>query len=86
MDRNSTNFFGQESTIDIQRSSWTTQHNHKTTFNAGDLIPFFVDTDILPAMTIKNKTAVLVRMTTPKYPVMDNLYMDTYYFKVTPIS
>lgn len=82
MNRNATNFFAQESTIDINRSMWKTNHNHKTTFNNGQLIPFFIDTDILPAMTIKNRTAVLCRMSTPKYPVMDNLYLDTYYFKV----
>lgn len=82
MNRNQTNFFAQEATIDIQRSMWTTDHNHKTTFNNGQLIPFFVDTDILPGMTIKNTTSVLIRMQTPKYPIMDNLYLDTYYFKV----
>lgn len=82
MDRNTTNFFAQESTIDINRSMWERHFNHKTTFNNGDIIPFYVDTDILPGMTIKNKTAVLIRMSTPKYPVMDNLYLDTYYFKV----
>lgn len=82
MDRNTTNFFAQESTIDIQRSTITRNFNHKTTFNTGDIIPFYTDTDILPATTIKNKTAVLIRMSTPKYPVMDNLYLDTYYFKI----
>lgn len=82
MHRNETNFFAQESTIDIQRSMWKTNHNHKTTFNNGELIPFYIDTDVLPGVTIKNKTAVLCRMSTPKYPVMDNLYLDTYYFKV----
>lgn len=81
MDRN-TNFFDTEATIEIQRSGWKTKHNHKTTFNNGDLTPFYVDTDVLPAMTIKNKTAVLIRMQTPIYPTMDNLYLDTYYFKV----
>lgn len=82
MNRNSTNFFANESTIDIQRSMWNTNHNHKTTFNAGELVPFFVDTDVIPGMTVKNTTAVLIRMQTPKYPIMDNLYLDTYWFKV----
>lgn len=82
MNRNTTNFFAEEATIDIQRSMWTTNHNHKTSFNNGELIPFFVDTDIIPGMTIKNTTAILIRMSTPKFPTMDNLYLDTYYFKV----
>lgn len=82
MNRNTTNFFAEEATIDIQRSMWTTSENHKTTFNTGDLIPFYVNTDILPGMTLKTTTAVLIRMSTPIYPIMDNLYLDTYYFKV----
>lgn len=75
-------FFNVEPTIDIQRSGWTTQHTHKTTFNAGDLVPFFVDTDILPGMTIKQRSTFLIRTQTPLYPTMDNMYFDYYYFKV----
>lgn len=75
-------FFNVEPTIDIQRSGWTTQHTHKTTFNAGDLIPFFVDTDILPGMTVKQRSTFLIRTQTPLYPTMDNMYFDYYYFKV----
>lgn len=68
-------------TIDIPRSHWTRSWTHKTSFNAGKLVPFYVDGDIIPGTTIKNKTSIIVRMTTPLYPVMDNLYLDTYYFK-----
>lgn len=68
-------------TIDVQRSHWTRNWTHKTSFNAGKLIPFYIDGDIIPGTTIKNKTSIVVRMTTPLYPVMDNLYLDTYYFK-----
>lgn len=80
--RNQTNFFAEESTINIQRSVWRQNFNHKTTFNTGQIIPFYVDSDIMPGQTIKNKTAVLIRMSTPIYPTMDNLFLDTYYFKV----
>lgn len=80
--RNQTNFFAEESTINIQRSVWKQNFNHKTTFNTGQIIPFYVDSDIMPGQTIKNKTAILIRMSTPQYPTMDNLYLDTYYFKV----
>lgn len=82
MDRNS-DFFGEEVGIFAQRSQLPTRtFTHKTSFNMGELIPFYTDSDILPGMTIKNTTAVLIRMSTPKYPIMDNLYLDTYYFKV----
>lgn len=82
MDRN-TNFFGEEIGIFANRSQLPTRtFTHKTSFNMGELIPFYVDSDILPGMTIKNTTSVLIRMSTPKYPIMDNIYLDTYYFKV----
>lgn len=81
MNRNQLSFT-QEPTIEIMRSMWPISFNHKTTFNAGELVPFYCNPDILPGMTIKNKTAVLIRMSTPLYPTMDNLYLDTYYFKV----
>lgn len=82
MDRN-TDFFGEEVGIFANRSQLPTRtFTHKTSFNEGELIPFYTDSDILPGMTIKNTTAILIRMSTPKYPIMDNLYLDTYYFKV----
>lgn len=68
-------------TIETPRSSWVRDFNHKTSFNAGYLVPFYVDTDIIPGTTIKNETSIVIRMATPLYPVMDNLYLDTYWFK-----
>ena len=70
-------------TIETPRSVWDRKIIHKTSFNMGYLIPFFVDMDIIPGTTIKNKTSIVCRMTTPLYPIMDNLYLDTYYFKVS---
>lgn len=80
MSRND-NAYNVVDTIDTPRSHWTRNWTHKTSFNAGKLIPFYVDGDIIPGSTIKNKTSIVVRMTTPLYPVMDNVYLDTYYFK-----
>lgn len=68
-------------TIDVPRSHWSRNWTHKTSFNAGKLVPFYIDGDIIPGTTIKNKTSVVVRMNTPLYPIMDNLYLDTFYFK-----
>lgn len=68
-------------TIDVPRSHWSRNWTHKTAFNAGKLVPFYIDGDIIPGTTIKNKTSVVVRMNTPLYPIMDNLYLDTFYFK-----
>lgn len=50
-----------------------------TTFDSGKLIPFFVD-EVLPGDTFQIDTSAIVRMTTPKYPVMDDAYIDFYYF------
>lgn len=56
--------------------------SHKTTFNVGDIIPIYTDMDILPGDTVQMDMAELVRMATPIYPVMDNSYMDIYWFFV----
>jgi hypothetical protein len=49
--------------------------------NAGQLIPFYVD-EVLPGDTFSVDQAAIIRMTTPIFPVMDNCYMDVYYFNV----
>lgn len=81
MDRNTENAYGELDTIETPRSVWNRRFTHKTSFNAGYLIPFLVDTDIIPGTTIKNTTSIVIRMSTPMFPIMDNLYLDTFYFK-----
>ena len=81
MNRNTEQAYGVLDTIEAPRSTWHRNFNHKTSFNAGLLVPFYFNMDILPGTTIKNKTSIVCRMATPIYPVMDNLYLDTYYFK-----
>ena len=82
MNRNSQSHFANTPTVDISRSKFDRSFTHKTTFNAGDLIPFYVDTNILPGDTVKMNTAMVVRMMTPITPVMDNAEIDTYFFFV----
>lgn len=81
MDRNTEQAYSELDTIKAPRSVWERKFNHKTTFNAGQLIPFYFNMDIIPGTTIKNKTSIVCRMQTPVFPIMDNLYLDTYYFK-----
>jgi hypothetical protein len=50
-----------------------------TTFDSGKLIPFYVD-EVLPGDTFSIDTAAIIRMTTPKYPVFDDAFIDFYYF------
>lgn len=79
--RNTEDRYGLMDKVERPRSTWHREQTHKTTFNAGMLVPFFLDMDIIPGTTIKNRTSMVVRMTTPLNPTMDNLYLDTYYFK-----
>ena len=81
MNRETELHFGNVPTIDIPRCKLKKKHDHKTTFNCGDIIPIYVD-DILPGTTVKMEMASLVRMMTPIAPVMDNAYMDVMFFFV----
>ena len=54
---------------------------HKTTCNAGKLIPIFCE-KYMPGDTFRIDTRTLARMTTPIAPVMDNAYMDIAFFAV----
>ena len=52
-----------------------------TTINEGDLVPIYYD-EVLPGDTARIHLNGLIRMSTPIYPIMDNCYMDTYFFFV----
>jgi len=79
--KHSQSHFASVPKAEIQRSSFDRSSGVKTTFDAGQLIPFFVD-EALPGDTFNLKTAGFCRMATPIYPVMDNMYLDTFYFAV----
>lgn len=66
---------------DIPRSQFRRQSSHKTTFNAGLLIPVYVD-EVLPGDSINLKMTAFCRLATPTTPVMDNLHLDTFWFFV----
>lgn len=80
MNRNAEKHFANVPSIDIQRSTFTLEQEHKTTFNVGDIIPFFTYTDILPGDTFKVNLSFVMRLQTPINPTMDNLYADIYWF------
>jgi len=66
---------------DIPRSSFDRSHGLKTTFDAGYLIPILVD-EALPGDTFNCHLTAFARLATPIHPIMDNLYMDTFFFAV----
>lgn len=65
----------------IQRSSFDRSHAGKTTFNASALIPIFVD-EALPGDTFNLKATFFARLNTPIFPILDNLYFETFFFEV----
>ena len=81
MNRNTEAHFSQVPHIDIKRSVFDRSTQHKTTFNAGQLIPIFCD-EILPGDTFSGHISSVVRMTTPIHPTMDNLYADLYWYAI----
>ena len=68
--------------VSISRSKFRRPSQHKTSFNLGDIIPIYVDADILPGDTVSLDLASLVRMSNPVAPLMDNIYIDYYAFFV----
>lgn len=81
MNRNSNSRFAQAPQVDIQRSTFDRSSGHKTTFNAGKLVPIYVD-EVLPGDTFEMKTSAIIRGSTPIFPVMDNANLDIYFFFV----
>lgn len=67
--------------VEIPRSSFDRSHGYKTTFDSGYLVPFFVD-EALPGDTFSLKASIFSRMATPIVPIMDNLFMETFFFAV----
>ena len=68
--------------IDISRSTFRRTHNYKSSFNMGDLIPIYVDTDILPGDSFSIDSSKLIRTQPLVAPLMDNLVADFFWFAV----
>ena len=64
--------------VSISRSKFKRPSQHKTSFNLGDIVPIYVDSDILPGDTVSMDLAALIRMSTPIAPIMDNIHVDYY--------
>ena len=77
----SSHLFSQVPAANIQRSTFNRSHTHKTTFNAGYLVPIYVD-EALPGDSFNMRMTGFCRLATPIFPIMDNLYMDTHFFAV----
>lgn len=79
--RNQISHFAVNPKVDIQRSRFPLHQNIKFTGNAADIIPFYC-TEVLPGDTFDVQTSLVCRMQTLIHPILDNLYLDTYFFFV----
>ena len=79
MNRNNERHFNQIPEMKASRTRFNRNQTILTTFDSGKLIPFYVD-EVLPGDTFNVDTSAIIRMSTPKYPVMDDAFVDFYYF------
>lgn len=73
--------FSNVPSADIQRSKFDRSHAHKTTMDEGYLVPVYID-EVLPGDSFHLKETTFARLATPLRPVMDNMYLETFYFFV----
>ena len=79
--RNATSRFAVNPSLEIKRSTFYQKYGIKTSFNAGKLIPLDWQ-EVLPGDTFSVDMACVVRMSTPIHPIMDDIWLDTYFFFV----
>lgn len=73
--------FSEVPQLDMPRSTFDRSHGYKTTFDAGYLIPVFVDF-CYPGDTAALELTGFARLSTPTAPIMDNMRLDTFFFSV----
>lgn len=81
MNRNAEDHFGHIATKRMRRSKFKRDNRLLCTLNTGDIVPIYAD-EVLPGDTVKMHVDSLVRMLTPIDPVMDNAWIDLYFFFV----
>lgn len=65
----------------MKRTKFDRSHVYKTTFTSGRLVPVFVD-EVLPGDTTRMSVNYFARLATPVKPIMDNIYLDWFFFFV----
>lgn len=73
--------FAQVPSVQIERSVFDRSHGYKTTFDTGLLVPVYVD-EVLPGDTFHCRMTAFARLTTPIKPLMDNMYLESFFFFV----
>lgn len=81
MNRNVESHFATLPSVQIERSTFDRSHGYKTSFSCGQLVPFLCE-EVLPGDTFDITTSKVIRSQTMLTPVMDQLFVDTFYFFV----
>lgn len=82
MKRKNNFVFGSVPMIRASRSKFDLSYTHKTSGNVGKLYPFMCQ-EVYPGDTFKVKSTILARLNSAYLrPVMDNLFLDQYFFFV----
>ena len=82
MNPNAESHFSKNPVINIGRSKFNVPYTRKMTFNSSDLVPLSEPFEVLPGDTFTVDMGAAVRMTTPVFPVMDDSFLDIFYFFV----
>lgn len=75
------NQFTENYAQELPRTKFHCPHNLKTTGNTGELIPIYAK-EILPHDFISLDVRSLIKMTTPSFQTMDNIFCDIFFFFV----
>ena len=71
--------FAEVPRANVPRSSFNRGHRYLSTFDADDLIPVLID-DMVPGDTFNVNMSFYARLATPLYPIMDNLFLESFFF------
>ena len=73
--------FSEVPTANIPRSVFSRSHQYKTTLDAGTIYPVYLD-EALPGDTFRCNMSMFARLSTPTFPLMDNVYFDVLFFSI----
>lgn len=66
---------------DVPRSAFIQEKTHKTTIDAGYLIPIYL-AEVLPGDAMNLAMTAYARLSTPLFPIMDNMFITSSFFFV----
>lgn len=80
-DQITTHDFSMIPRAEVPRSRFSMRHSHKTTFDAGLLVPIYCE-ELVPGDEYRGKMHAIARLATPITPFMDDLTFESFFFFV----